>query len=69
MLTTKGVIDLHAIVKVKVADVDENGEMFKHIIETSVGRIIFNQVVPKEVGYINQLLTKKITSDNYFRYL
>jgi DNA-directed RNA polymerase subunit beta' len=65
----EGVIDLHAIVKVKVADVDENGEMFKHIIETSVGRIIFNQVVPKEVGYINQLLTKKslrtIISDIY----
>ncbi len=65
----ENVIDLHAIVKVKVVDVDENGEMFKHIIETSVGRIIFNQVVPKEVGYINQLLTKKslrtIISDIY----
>ncbi len=65
----EGVIDLHAIVKVKVEDVDENGEMFKHIIETSVGRIIFNQVVPKEFGYINQLLTKKslrtIISDIY----
>jgi len=65
----EGVIDLHAIVKVKVADVDENGEMFKHIIETTVGRIIFNQSVPKEVGYINQLLTKKslrtIISDIY----
>ena len=65
----ENVIDLHAIVKVKVIDVDENGEMFKHIIETSVGRIIFNQVVPKEVGYINQLLTKKslrtIISDIY----
>ncbi len=65
----EGAVDLHAIVKVKVEDVDENGEMFKHIIETSVGRIIFNQVVPKEVGYINQLLTKKslrtIISDIY----
>jgi len=65
----EGVIDLHAIVKVKVEDVDENGDMFKHIIETSVGKIIFNQCVPKEVGYINQLLTKKslrtIISDIY----
>jgi len=65
----EGVIDLHAIVKVKVEDVDENGEMFKHIIETTVGRIIFNQSVPKTVGYINQLLTKKslrtIISDIY----
>jgi DNA-directed RNA polymerase subunit beta' len=65
----EGAIDLHAIVKVKVEDVDENGDMFKHIIETTVGRIIFNQSVPKSVGYINQLLTKKslrtIISDIY----
>ncbi|MDO9040438.1 MAG: DNA-directed RNA polymerase subunit beta', partial [Bacteroidota bacterium] len=55
----ENVIDLHAIIKVKVEDVDEKGEMFKHIIETTVGRIIFNQSVPKQVGYLNQLLTKK----------
>ena len=65
----ENVIDLHAIIKVKVQDVDEKGEMFKHIIETTVGRIIFNQSVPKEVGYINQILTKKslrtIISDIY----
>ncbi|MFY9154369.1 MAG: DNA-directed RNA polymerase subunit beta' [Prolixibacteraceae bacterium] len=65
----EGVAELHAIVKVKVEDVDENGEIFKHIIETTVGRIIFNQSVPKSVGYINQLLTKKslrtIISDIY----
>ncbi|MFW5755293.1 MAG: DNA-directed RNA polymerase subunit beta' [Tangfeifania sp.] len=52
-------IDLHAIIKVKVEDVDENGEFFKHIIETTVGRIIFNEYVPRQVGYINHLLTKK----------
>ncbi|MCK3686241.1 DNA-directed RNA polymerase subunit beta' [Maribellus sp. YY47] len=52
-------IDLHAIIKVKVEDVDENGEFFKHIIETTVGRVIFNEVVPREAGYVNQLLTKK----------
>ena len=65
----EGVIDLHAIVKVKVEDVDEKGEFFKHIIETTVGRILFNQSVPRQVGYINQLLTKKslrtIISDIY----
>ena len=53
------VIDLHAVVKVKVEDIDENGEIFKHIIETTVGRVLFNQNVPSEAGYINQLLTKK----------
>lgn len=53
------VIDLHAIVKVKVEDVDENGEYFKHIIETTVGRVLFNEKAPRQAGYINQLLTKK----------
>jgi DNA-directed RNA polymerase subunit beta' len=53
------VIDLHALVKVKVEDVDENGKYFKHIIETTVGRVLFNEKVPRQAGYINQLLTKK----------
>ncbi|MBT6767173.1 MAG: DNA-directed RNA polymerase subunit beta', partial [Prolixibacteraceae bacterium] len=52
-------IDIHAIIKVKVEDADEKGEYFKHIIETTVGRVLFNEYVPREVGYINQLLTKK----------
>ncbi|MBW6533787.1 MAG: DNA-directed RNA polymerase subunit beta' [Mariniphaga sp.] len=52
-------VGLHSIIKVKVEDVDENGEYFKHIIETTVGRILFNEFVPRKVGYINQLLTKK----------
>ncbi len=52
-------IDLHAIIKVKVQDVDENGEFFNHIIETTVGRVMFNENVPPEAGYINKLLTKK----------
>ncbi|HBL73894.1 MAG: DNA-directed RNA polymerase subunit beta' [Bacteroidetes bacterium GWF2_42_66] len=55
----EGVVDLHTIIKVKVTDVDEKGEFFKHIIETTVGRVIFNQFVPAKAGYINQLLTKK----------
>ena len=53
------VIDLHSIIKVKIEDIDENGNYFKHIIETSVGRVLFNEHVPRQVGYINQLLTKK----------
>ncbi|MCF6358576.1 MAG: DNA-directed RNA polymerase subunit beta', partial [Draconibacterium sp.] len=52
-------IDIHAIIKVKVQDIDENGEFFNHIIETTVGRVMFNENVPPEAGYINQLLTKK----------
>ena len=55
----EGVIGMHSIIKVKVEDVDENGEYFHHIVETTVGRVIFNEKVPREAGYINQLLTKK----------
>ena len=34
-------------------------QLVKKVIETTVGRVMFNQYVPKEVGYINALLTKK----------
>src|ERR1700712_4348357 len=51
-------IDLHANIKVKT-DVREAGELKKKVIETTVGRVLFNQFVPKEVGYVNALLTKK----------
>ncbi len=46
----EGAIDLHASIKVKHKE---------ELIETTVGRVIFNQYVPEEVGYINELLTKK----------
>ena len=40
-----------------------DGEYVNHIIETTVGRVIFNQYVPHEVGYINEILTKKSLRD------
>jgi len=55
-------VELHAIINVKVPDI-ENGKPIVHIIETTVGRVLFNEVVPKEVGYINELLTKKSLRD------
>ena len=51
-------VDLHANIKVK-ANVREGNEIKKKLIETTVGRVLFNQCVPAEVGYINALLTKK----------
>jgi len=51
-------VDLHAHIKVRT-NVRENGVLSKKIIETTVGRVLFNQFVPEEVGYINALLTKK----------
>src|SRR5687767_499877 len=54
----EGRLDLHAWIKVKV-NIRENGEISNKMIETTVGRIIFNQNVPAEVGFVNALLTKK----------
>ena len=58
----EGKIDLHAIIKVKVDDVVD-GQKVNHIIETTVGRVLFNEFVPEEVGFINEILTKKSLRD------
>jgi DNA-directed RNA polymerase subunit beta' len=55
----EGSVDLHAFVKVKVNVREDDGTLNKKLIETTVGRVLFNQHVPKEVGFINSLLTKK----------
>ncbi|HOU97422.1 MAG TPA: DNA-directed RNA polymerase subunit beta' [Bacteroidales bacterium] len=64
----EGKLDLHAVIKVKVNDV-VNGKSVHHIVETTVGRVLFNEVVPKEVGFINELLTKKSLRDIISRVL
>jgi DNA-directed RNA polymerase subunit beta' len=56
-------VDLHAIVKVKTMDLNENSELELTILEPLLGRILFNEFVPKEVGYINEVLTKKALRD------
>ena len=62
-------VDLNAIVKVRTLVDGDNGELVYKVIETSVGRVLFNQVVPKEVGFINELLTKKALRDIIARIL
>ncbi len=52
-------IDLHAFIKVKTDVRNDKDELEHKLIETTVGRILVNQVVPKKVGYVNALLTKK----------
>ncbi|WP_185858397.1 DNA-directed RNA polymerase subunit beta' [Blattabacterium cuenoti] len=52
------VVDLHALIKVKV-NIREEDNFLEKLIETTVGRVLFNQVVPQKVGYINESLTKK----------
>ena len=51
-------IDLHANIRVKT-NIRENGVLVNKLIETTVGRVLFNQHTPKPVGFVNQLLTKK----------
>jgi DNA-directed RNA polymerase subunit beta' len=55
----EGVVSKHAYIKCKVKVKNEAGELEDKIVETVAGRILFNQFVPEEVGYINELLTKK----------
>ena len=60
----EGRVELNAFVKVKVPNhKDENGQLVSKVIETTLGRILFNQVVPFDAGYINELLTKKSLRD------
>jgi DNA-directed RNA polymerase subunit beta' len=58
----EGKANLNAVIKVR-AMVKKDGVLVNEIIETSVGRVIFNQRVPEEIGYINTLLTKKSLRD------
>lgn len=56
-------VALHAQIKVVVTDLNEKGELVEMLKETTVGRVLFNEFVPKEVGYINELLSKKSLRD------
>ncbi len=51
-------VELHAGIKVRTK-VRQSGKLVPKTVETTVGRVLFNQFVPQEVGYINALLTKK----------
>ncbi len=56
----EGKVTLHAPVTVMVDDIDEEGNPVRHLVkDTSVGRVLVNQFVPKEIGYVNEILSKK----------
>ena len=59
----EGKCDLHAQVRVLVKDIDENGDYVNKMVETSVGRIIVNGIIPEEVGYVNKIISKKSLRD------
>ena len=58
----EGKCDLHALVKVIVDDMVD-GQPERHMVETSVGRVIVNGIIPKEVGYVNKIISKKSLRD------
>ncbi|MBR3388934.1 MAG: DNA-directed RNA polymerase subunit beta' [Prevotella sp.] len=59
----EGKCDLHAQVKVVVNDRDGKGNMVKKVVDTSVGRVIVNGIIPDEVGYVNTIISKKSLRD------
>ena len=59
----EGKCDLHAQVKVVVKDLDENGNLVDKMVETSVGRVIVNGIIPEKVGFVNKIISKKSLRD------
>ncbi|WP_372745955.1 DNA-directed RNA polymerase subunit beta' [Lutibacter sp.] len=56
-------VDLNAIIKVRTKDFNEEKQLVSKIIETTVGRVLFNEVVPEAAGYVNEVLNKKSLRD------
>ncbi|WP_339917659.1 DNA-directed RNA polymerase subunit beta' [Yeosuana marina] len=56
-------VDLNASIKVRTIDINADGKLAPTIIDTTVGRVLFNQHVPQAAGYINEVLTKKSLRD------
>ena len=60
----EGKVDIHAIINVVVKDLDKDGNIVDVMMkETSVGRVIVNEIVPAEVGYLNTIISKKSLRD------
>jgi len=52
-------VDLNAMIKIRAKDFNDQGALVYQIIDTTVGRVLFNEVVPEQAGFINEILTKK----------
>ncbi len=55
----EGRVEVHAPIKCLVDDIDEEGNPIRHIVETTVGRIIINEIIPAEIGFVNEVIGKK----------
>ena len=56
-------VDLNAIIKIRTKVLNQDDELEYQIIESTVGRVLFNEVVPERAGYFNEVLTKKNLRD------
>ena len=52
-------VDLNATIKIRAKDFNEEGVLEYQIIDTTIGRVLFNEVVPENAGFFNEVLTKK----------
>src|SRR5699024_8773294 len=59
----QGRVDINTFIKVRIKNTDKEGNITTEIVETTVGRVLFNEVVPKEVGFINEVLNKRALRD------
>ena len=59
----EGRVELHALVKVRNTRNNDEGVSYSEIIETTIGRILFNQALPENSEYVNSILTKKALRD------
>ena len=59
----EGMVNLNAGIKVRAKDFNEEGELVNQIIQTTVGRVLFNMEVPEAAGYVNDVLNKKSLRD------
>jgi DNA-directed RNA polymerase subunit beta' len=56
-------VALNASIKVRTKDLNEAGELEYKVLDTTVGRVLFNSVVPEKAGYVNSVLNKKALRD------
>jgi DNA-directed RNA polymerase subunit beta' len=59
----EGKLNIHALIKVYIDELNDKENIVKKLIETSVGRLMVNEFIPKEVGYVNEVLGKKALRD------
>ena len=56
----EGRVSVHAPIQCKVQDLDEQGNTVYNLVETTIGRIIINDIVPDEIGFVNEVFDKKV---------